>query len=344
MNIFLDGYYNYGNYGDDMLMNISINFLKKMNKPFFLKKNSINFYPSYLNFKCIEDDINLYTLKGGGGLYFDFNENGSFIDLCLNRLVKFTFFRKLIFYFSRRNENKNNIFLGVGIGPYSKKSERLWKHLIYFESVKLFVVRDINSKIFLEKNKFKNIIVTSDLVFFKQFWNIEIKSLNKNNKIGIILRYWKYKEINYSKIINNITEQYGIDNCTLILLDKNDDLLINQNNGIKKVIYKGQSVENLIEFTNILNGYSLFFTMRAHGALIPSILGIPSVLIPIEEKLMNVNKMIPEYTFLNESIEKYDFKLIDDWFNNLDYEKAINEINKNQEQWEKNLKKILEFL
>lgn len=73
--IILEGYYNKGNFGDDLLMITSSSLLKEMNVAFRMKKEDLIFFNNYV---CEESQGNEnIIIKGGGGLYFDFEKRSN---------------------------------------------------------------------------------------------------------------------------------------------------------------------------------------------------------------------------------------------------------------------------
>ena len=99
--VLLEGYYNQGNFGDDLLMVVAINFLKELHVDFKMHDKDLCFFNSYICEAAIgNEDL---IVKGGGGLFFDFNENASFKEIILSRLFSFAVVRKLAYYKLKKN-------------------------------------------------------------------------------------------------------------------------------------------------------------------------------------------------------------------------------------------------
>lgn len=281
--IILEGYYNKGNFGDDLLMITSSSLLKEMNVAFRMKKEDLIFFNNYV---CEESQGNEnIIIKGGGGLYFDFEKKGLIKDRLLNYILSFSIFRKLaVIYF---NKNKKILLLGVGIGPYTQKSNRLWTHLLDFQQVKLFCLRDKESIQVIQNKRFNNnIIQVTDLVFNVELWKNYVSSKKtsiKKSKVGIILRRWKFYKINYKEIIDGIINQYGKENVTFFFLEQEDEVLKEEFVSLKVETYKKGNENYISQFINSLLEVDLIYTMRAHGAIVASCLNIPSVILPIEK-------------------------------------------------------------
>jgi polysaccharide pyruvyl transferase WcaK-like protein len=333
--LLLEGYYNHGNYGDDLLMLVSSNFLRQLEIGYSMHEKDLKFFNEPITDKNIKDED--LIVKGGGGLFFDFTEKASVKDILLNYFFSMSFFRKLVAY-KLRHKTKA-ILLGVGVGPYTNKSERLWRHLLTFESVKLFCLRDEESVDFIINKGYHNVIQTTDLVFNTDLW-IQYQTAKKISiakspiKVGIVLRKWMYYDINYKEIIFKITSNYGSENIILYFLQDSDTAVVQDVAKYDTRIYEKGGEENLTKFTKALLEVDLLFTMRAHGAIVGACLNIPTVILPIENKLKNVHKMIPEISYLNPDLYQYDFEKINLWVSTLAISTFEKRLKLNQELWQ----------
>jgi polysaccharide pyruvyl transferase WcaK-like protein len=333
--VILEGYYNQGNYGDDLLMVVSINFLKQLEVNFKMHKKDLQFFNTPICDTRLGDE-NL-IVKGGGGLFFDFQGKASLKDKIFNTFFSYPFFRKLARY--KLRSKTNLILLGVGIGPYNVKSARLWQHLLAFEKVQLFCLRDEESIHFVKQKGYNNVIQTTDLVFNMDLWSqynyVKKTSIEQNTrKVGIVLRKWMYYDINYKEIIFKITTNYGSENVILYFLQDSDTNVVQDVAKYNTRIYEKGGEENLAKFTKALLEVDLLFTMRAHGAIVGACLNIPTVILPIENKLKNVHKMIPEISYLNPDLYQYDFEKINLWVGTLAISTFENRLKLNQELWQ----------
>ena len=333
--VLLEGYYNHGNYGDDLLMVVSIQFLKEMGVEFTMHEKDLQFFNSFIS--TVNTGSEKLIVKGGGGLYFDFNKNATFKDRMLNSFFSIPFFRKLAYL--KLKTKTDTVLLGVGIGPYSAKSSRLWGHLLYMEAVKLFCLRDEESVNFALEKGFKNVIQTTDLVFNTNLWSSYVTEKKTSlvrtpQKVGVVVRKWMYYDINYATIISKITANYGIENVVLYFLQDSDTAVLPDVKQYNCRIYKQGNEVNIIKFTNALLEVDLLYTMRAHGAIVGACLNIPTVILPIENKLRNVHQMIPEISYLNPDLYQYDFEKINMWVSTLDISTFENRLKLNQAIWD----------
>lgn len=336
--ILLDGYYNHGNYGDDLLMVVSINFLKEMGVEFRMHAKHLQFFDSFICNSSTGDE-NL-IVKGGGGLFFDFNKNAIFKDRIFNKLFSIPLFRKLAYF--KLKANTDTVLLGVGIGPYSDKSSRLWRQLLSMEAVKLFCLRDQESVNFALAKGFTNVIQTTDLVFNTHLWSQynQVKKqgiAKKVNKVGVVFRKWMYYDINYEAILSELVKAYGINQVVLYFLQDSDTVVVKNINQYQHYIYEQGKEAHLTTFTNALLEVDLIYTMRAHGAIVGACLNIPTVILPIENKLKNVHQMIPDISYLNPDLYTYDFEAIHVWHETLELTTFEERTKRNQEMWNSQL-------
>ena len=343
--ILLDGYYNHGNYGDDLLMMVSINFLKEMGVEFRMHAKHLQFFDSFICNSSTGDE-NL-IVKGGGGLFFDFKKEAIFKDRIFNKLFSIPLFRKLAYF--KLKANTDTVLLGVGIGPYSDKSSRLWRQLLSMEAVKLFCLRDQESVNFALAKGFTNVIQTTDLVFNTHLWSqynqVKKQSIAKKvNKVGIVFRKWMYYDINYEAILSELVKAYGKNQVVLYFLQDSDTVVVKDFNQYEHYIYQQGKEAQLTTFTNALSEVDLIYTMRAHGAIVGSCLNIPTVILPIENKLKNVHQMIPDISYLNPDLYTYDFDAINTWYETLEITTFEERTKRNQEMWDSKLATIKKSL
>lgn len=333
--VLLEGYYNHGNYGDDLLMVVSIQFLKEMGVEFTMHQKDLQFFDSFI---CTANTgSEELIVKGGGGLFFDFNKNATLKDRMLNSFFSIPFFRKLAYL--KLKAKTDTVLLGVGIGPYSGKSSRLWRQLLSMEAVQLFCLRDEESVDFVLEKGFKNVIQTTDLVFNTDLWSSYVAEkktevVKTPQKVGLVVRKWMYYDIDYAAIISKITANYGIENVVLYFLQDSDTAVVPDVKHYNCRIYQQGNEENITKFTNALLEVDLLFTMRAHGAIVGACLNIPTVILPIENKLKNVHQMIPEISYLNPDLYQYDFEKIDLWVSTLELSTFENRLKLNQGLWD----------
>ncbi|MCX8095092.1 MAG: polysaccharide pyruvyl transferase family protein [Caldisericia bacterium] len=180
--ILLGGYFGFENIGDDAILLSEISFLKKEGfKPIILtnkgrsifNEEAIDRYNFFKIFK-IKNEFKFFIL-GGGGL---FQDKTSFRSLAYYIfLIKYM---KLL--------GKKVILLNVGIGPIIRN---ISKKLLYnvLKNCDLIFLRDSYSFEFFKNlnNKF----LSSDSTFY-----FDIDEVEKENKIGISIRYFDKLDLN----------------------------------------------------------------------------------------------------------------------------------------------------
>ncbi|QCK16486.1 polysaccharide pyruvyl transferase family protein [Mangrovivirga cuniculi] len=314
--ILIKGYYGFGNFGDDVLMVTTINLIKSIKKDSELHIFSNSESNQYLN-KLIDYEFKVvnwentgnysYLVHGGGGTYFDFKK-GSFKNLVINSFIKtigiknystfFTYLKRImgrpILSFKKR------LGIGIGVGSFTSTSRKFRDAAVELGTFDFLAVRDDRSlkrinEMNLKTNPFRGI----DLAFLKKYWlpnTVETDLYTDARKIGFILRHWdgddQYLNALLKDVKNLKDKGYEI---SLILFDKNHDKgLLDFRRYFDEVLIWDPWVDqcDLNWFLQKLKEYTVLVTSRAHGAIIPAMLGIPSVIIELEEKLRNVHEML----------------------------------------------------
>ena len=341
--IFIRGNYGFGNLGDDILMLSIANIVQnicspeditiEVENPKIAKKwiKNVNFV-QYGQFKEICSIIEIY---GGGGQFFYFQENKGikkqlvrvkrFLtgELKFNQIGKYIQSSKI----KTRSEihSKYKIAIGLGIGPFSGNNKKSSECKNKLQSCSYISVRDDGSKSICDSFNVKKSVKTSDLAFLHEFGiKTNINKCNKNT-IGLILRFWSYN--NYGKdvlgklqcIIKHL-KSTGF-NVLLISLSKiADEIIINKfKNSVDDVFIWDNSTKHPNSFLReVLDKVDLVISMRAHGIIIPSIYGIPSICIDIEPKIKNIHAMFPKGTYLWTVPYKFEdlYRYIDSIYSN----------------------------
>jgi polysaccharide pyruvyl transferase WcaK-like protein len=328
MRVLLKGYYGFGNLGDDILLKTTWGVIQATHKQVTIdifsnfNKNLASFdreklYNEYI-FTIVGSKAKLvdwtstesYDLlvDGGGGVYFD-NKHGGITKSILNYLTRFLgasiihlvdrVLRKLL---KREKKIKFNrrIGIGIGIGPYSRDSSLLYHHLTEIGSTNVLLVRDQTSLNLLQKLKYRGKkYLTTDIAFLTQYWlpdGIVNKPKKFEGNLGIILLDLDEKDeerFQVFKMFANwaIESNYSV---TFFSLDENNDKKYSDKfiSHFKLEIWQ-PSQRSLKEFLLTLSAQHVVFSARAHGVIISTILGIPTVSIGASKKLIEVSKMFP---------------------------------------------------
>ncbi|MGY5354059.1 polysaccharide pyruvyl transferase family protein [Wenyingzhuangia sp. IMCC45467] len=302
MNIHLKGYFGYENLGDDLLMISSIRLIYQKYPEAHIyirsKSNYINdLFPEVFLVDSFENlpviDILIY---GGGGVFFDFIDGGCKIKNSAVKVISLSIFNRLV-KIIRPKSNLKILGWGLGIGPYNIGSKRFLNEMYHLSRFDFLGVRDkrLSYKIAKKVNS-KNTYVYTDIVFQKKLW-IDKYNINENlqtSSVCIIPRGWEFekKELKELQLAKSLKEK-GIEAKFLFFNPEKDKDCIElvKLTEFKSFLYQPR---NANAFLSELKASKLIVTQRAHGAIVASTLGCPSICIGIEEKLKNVHSMIPE--------------------------------------------------
>ena len=335
MKVLLKGYYGFGNLGDDILMkaswellhekwpgaeiSIQSNFNNKLQG--FDRQRSYNTYI----FRILNSVTELtdwttsgsydLVVDGGGGIYFDYSRSGN-MRFILNKLFSFvgasrlSEIDKMLRRFLSRQKKiqfKRRIGLGLGVGPYSESSTLLYDHLSEIGSTDSLFVRDRESIRLLELMKYRGEkIQSSDLAFFTQYWLPEglLRSERKfEGNLGIILLDWHERnEERFSEFVRfaTLAEQENI-KVTFFSFDENNDKEFIRVFAKRFPFVVWQPDKNFLhDFLKQLSKQDLLFSARAHGVIIGSILGIPTISLGTSKKLVEISKLFRQSNVLIE--------------------------------------------
>ena len=258
---------------------------------------------------------------GGGGIYFDKLQGK---NLLLNKLLNVIPVRwiSLIDNVTRIVLNKkknisctNRLGVGIGIGHYTNDSNLYYNHLAEIGSFNQLIVRDEFSKKFLDNHKLNRnkISLSTDLAFLNYWRPPAVKEHVEIERIGIIV-----KNALQESLVAEIFKFHDYllskgKEITFYSFDENYDSECRD-------VYSKYKFEQYIpsrytSFLDKLDNEDLLVTTRAHGAIIGACLGIPSLILNLEVKLLEVSNMLKnstilissfEYSFLVEAYEKIE--------------------------------------
>ncbi|NMM48809.1 polysaccharide pyruvyl transferase family protein [Marinigracilibium pacificum] len=314
--ILVKGYYGFGNFGDDVLMVTTINLIKEICPEAELYVFSNSKQNEYLErlivypFEIIDWRYSGnfdYIVHGGGGIYFDFKE-GRLKDLFINSIIRiFGLHNYSKFFYTVKRRTGGSIItcyrrlgLGIGVGSFTSSSRKFRDSAVELGSFDFMAVRDKRSfKRINDYNLNTKLFEGIDLAFLKDFWLPNTSKSDQykgSDKIGFILRNWDEGNQYIDLILKDIEQVKELGyNISLILFDKNydEDLFKYKSHFDELIVWNPLSPEcDLSYFLQKLSEYKLLITSRAHGAIIPANLGVPSIIIEIEEKLRNVHEML----------------------------------------------------
>ncbi len=373
--ILIQGYYGYGNLGDDVLMITSYYLLKQRypNADYYIfSNNRDNNYRRYIH-KLLSDDIKIVDWKsrinfdlvwrGGGGVFFDF-KSGGIKNIVINIFIKligiyayanlFSIYKKAI----GRKEVKarKQVGIGIGLGKHTASSRKFRDHCLAIANIDAIVVRDNFSWCRLKQLKFRGYSsIQTDLAFCEDLWNNVAKSDNAksfNNKIGFILRDWDFK--NQSARENllqaaSILQSKGSEISFFSFDESGDYYTIEQLKRLNFAVNVWQpKKKTLNEYLTALSLNSLLITARAHGAIIGNCLQIPSICLAIEPKLIHIHNMLPTSTeliyppFLSTNLISLVAKITDNY--NFYFNASLKELAENRKMIHSGVSQIEAYL
>lgn len=312
--IVLKGYYGFGNFGDDLLMLVCSKWIKEVFPASTLvvstASNSGEYIPR-LTDGLVESVISTnpepkadLIIHGGGGTYFDFGA-GSLQYLALNKLIDLIGFTRFYHYLRKvrikrgwpANQQTVRVALGIGVGGFEPDSTKYYYKAAELGGFQLIVTRDNLSYQYLVKRKLNaKIWASTDLCYLSRYWLTDTGSSDsKNKRIGLVVRSWNTAP-SYLKVIRqaaDILVSEGF-NISVFFFEKELDSAVGQVFTGFEQYYWDPKVMGISTYLKILSSQDIIVTARAHGALVASALGIPSVCIGVEPKLHVFHSMLPD--------------------------------------------------
>ncbi|MEQ9412485.1 MAG: polysaccharide pyruvyl transferase family protein, partial [Cyclobacteriaceae bacterium] len=323
----------FGNLGDDILLMTSWGILLEKFNP-----SEINVYSNFNSnlsdfdrghnynhyiFTLLNHQVELVdwtchnnvdvVLDGGGGVYFDYRTSGVVRKL-INGVLKLigskaiynidVLIRELIGR-PKRITFKRRIGVGLGIGPYSNSSPLLFSHFSDIGSSDIIIVRDRTSFDFLHNYNYRGVkILGTDLAFLNKYWLKEGKRIEHRKfkgNIGIVLMDWHKGSESKFLVFEKFADQLMNENATVTFFsfdENNDSRYIKRFSTMYKFVTWKPNEMSFDEFINQFSKQDVIFSARAHGVIVGSILGIPSVCIGTSDKLVEVSKMFPSVSLI----------------------------------------------
>lgn len=334
--ILISGYYGFENFGDEAILKVLVENLKKTGYSLTVISNNPNHTASKRNVQCVHtfDIVNIIkTIKntdvlisGGGSLLQDVT---SLKSLLYYLFIIFTalFFKKKIIIFAQ------------GIGPINNFFGKFLTQ-IALKKCTYITVRDIKSLELLNSWQ-----INADLVS-DPVWNIKKTNIgNKKNIIGIQLRSWNtLSDVYLNKLATSINSNfsdfdiriYSLQDCLDYDICKTfQQILLNINPNLNTKLLKAMSVDDTIEsFSNL----QYLIAMRYHACLLSIKYGIPTIALSYDKKVENIAKEFDlPCSFLqeNENIDELINKL-----KTINQEKLINNSEKHLFDFSKIFEKI----
>lgn len=322
MRILLQGYYGRGNWGDDLLMLISFNILRKNYPNAAIEILTADRPRPYIH-TILGEKVPLLMqghhghydmiVHGGGGVFFDFNLqplHRKLVESIVLLLGHRMFIRAETWLRRRlgtpRTSAPLRIALGVGVGTFTAGSPVLPNALSAFSGMSAMWVRDVHSQRNLAR--FSDVlnaavILGSDMVFMRGYWllpRLDPKPTPAAKpRIGVVLRDEHGLDASaLEAVANTLQELMPHYDLTLFFFEAEADArLIAALQSFSPVVWEPDSMQ-LSHFAELLSAQDVIVTSRAHGAICAACLGIPSIIIEIEPKLRRVHEMLPRSSSL----------------------------------------------
>lgn len=333
LKVYIRGAYGPGNLGDDVLLEICINILRKHftepeisvglhkpNNPGYFEKYRCRF--THISAPIITDLL----IYGGGGQFFEFkqgNKNTNIIQKTVTALkhglTAHDLTKILLIKIFRKNSVsfRKSAALCLGLGPFENTSSHFVKNKInHFLKCDFKSVRDSES-LQLAKQYDSDVKIYTDPTFLTNHWlgSMPKSRAKKGNSIGIILRKWDLSEHGKKAIFNTVEAaklliSSGAKVIFISLYRDYDKETISQFGEFNWLVWNPEkhTPDNFIE--DIAQTFDILISTRAHGVLLPAQAGVPSVVIGIEPKLKNIHKLLPNGTLYTDGMDPHEiFKL-----------------------------------
>lgn len=321
---YIRGAYGPGNLGDDVLMLTMIKILEKKNKKIIVSVNNIQTAKKMIsNVDFVDFDTLIdskITFLGGGGQFFSFPQKNKFqkiFTIIKNAKKSNNFIKKIIFKIFKipKFSYEHLVGIGLGIGPFENDENNIiYNHTKRTLNKSIFLsVRDNESLSLLKEMNINQSRMDTDLSFFSEAWIDENTLDNKNentkkNKISLIIRAWPFEgkgkdiENSFEKTIAFLkSKNYKVQ---LVSLYKEKDIsVINKYNKEEWLIWNPNDYSIKDFFNKLKQTTDIVISVRAHGVLLSSIVGIPSISIIIEPKLKNIAELLPNSVSVLDNLD-----------------------------------------
>ena len=285
--VVISGYYGFGNFGDEAILSVLIDRLKKIGLEIVVlssnpRKTSMDYFVNSINSFDFYQVTGLLKqsdilISGGGSLLQDV-----------------TSLKSLLYYlwviFTALRYRKKVIIFAQGIGPINNKIAKFFtgqilKHCTYVS------VRDAKSHALLEKMGVKSNLLCDPI------FSLDFKKSKNSGCIGIQLRNFPTMNDNLLyKLARQIVKDFFDKNVKIFSFQDSLDLdvckkfqkiLTSLNPSIKTEIISGNSIQDVI---NEISGLEFMIAMRFHALVTALKSGIKSIAVNYDikvEKLAN---------------------------------------------------------
>jgi polysaccharide pyruvyl transferase WcaK-like protein len=328
--VYIRGAYGPGNLGDDVLLSCMISILKNLvdEKQICIGVENLDlakkFNPNvaFVNFKKpVKSKLLVY---GGGGQFFSFKNSKKNDD-------KNNIFKKTL-HFINKNRNPidalkrllisinqkaiENLIIAdsiasysIGVGPFEIEGKGTDRFKSFFEKASFISLRDEKSIQLASSFNIseKKIIRAADPSFIAEDWFKETltdeKILTPIYDYSYIVREWPYSEEGQKLIMTMIDncrekQKQGFKVRLVSLFSQYDLPLILKTTDLDWLIYDLNKVSMSAFINELINNTTYLISARAHGVWLPTILGHPVLAVGIENKLVQVQKSLPNCSMI----------------------------------------------
>jgi polysaccharide pyruvyl transferase WcaK-like protein len=313
--ILIQGYYGFGNLGDDILLKVTLGIMRTFfpdaSYTVFVNTNPqraaylsawLGEELPYIDYRARQHfDL---IVHGGGGVHYDYNPGGIGYAL-LNPLIRLSpAAYSLLYGLYKKIKGKEHITaahrigLGIGMGTFTSSSAKYYFNAPILAGYQYLMVRDSRSvKLANDLCAQAHVSLGTDLAFSTEHWKPgQPAGIRENTKpqIGIVLRDWP--DAFYLSVMSDVAEmirQAGMD-VTCFSFEKHYDQRYQQILGSRFPLWSWpDEAGNVKAFFDHFAIQDLIITSRFHGAILASAYSIPSIALALEPKLNTLRELLP---------------------------------------------------
>jgi polysaccharide pyruvyl transferase CsaB len=311
--ILISGYYGFDNFGDELILEILVNELKKN-----FTSSQITVISSNPDKTKSEHNVESIYTFGFSKIFKKIKDTDVFINGGGSLLQDVTSLKSLLYYlfliFTALLFRKKTIMFAQGIGPINNNFGMfLTKHIL--KNVDYISVRDTESRKLLADRGINSEIVVDPA------WGLDTSCIKKEKPenfchVGIQLRDWKnINSQTLETMAKSFMENFDIEKTVFNIISLHDSIdlkmskemekaLKTLNNNAKTVLYSDLSINDAVK---TISGLDYFFAMRFHACLLAIKMDIPTIALCYDPKVEYLAKEA-EIPFLDtDNIEKIVF-------------------------------------
>lgn len=297
MKILLFGYYGHQNFGDDLLMKLSVEMLMEHSNASRIAVTSNRDGRDYIKRisplieKVEVRDNGLSFLKdydrivfGGGGTVFEYRENLGLGYYWRKRIAD------LKHYGLPKMKGSRFASIGLGIGPFAdSRGESIAMNRLRYHD--LVFTRDSPSYEFAKKHQLNEVHRSHDLCFLEADRISQAANASRENQISIIVRHYKYGSHRDSYLKATLDagahfQERGFDVRWMSFQPAYDAPVLKELKNIGQSAWEWNPSEmSFDDVYKILGKSRAIITARMHGTYLAGMLGVPTVSIALHPKL-----------------------------------------------------------